>query len=187
MTAKTISIHGKEYTPVSERVRMAHEELKNLSITTEVVPNDALVLVKATVVTPKGTFTGMSAANPTKMIEKVSPYEVAETSAVGRALGFAGYGITEGIASADEMKKAEAPTEVPNTKKTVLATQKQIGMIAMLLAEKGHIDQELYTKYNVQSKKDLTIIQASQIIENLMKLPNIEKVNPDEIPEDFGK
>ena len=33
---------------------------------------------------------------------------MAETSAVGRALGFAGYGIVEGIASADEVVKAAA-------------------------------------------------------------------------------
>ncbi len=41
-----------------------------------------------------------------KAIEKASPYEVAETSAIGRALGFAGFGIADGIASADEMVKA---------------------------------------------------------------------------------
>ncbi len=51
------------------------------------------------------TFTGISAANPAKTIEKQSPYEVAETSAVGRALGFAGYGVINGIATADEIAK----------------------------------------------------------------------------------
>ena len=51
-------------------------------------------------------FTGISAANPNKAIEKMSPYEVAETSAVGRALGFAGYGLVDDIATADEMVKA---------------------------------------------------------------------------------
>ncbi len=60
-------------------------------------------------VTIKGkVFTGISSVNldTMKQIEKQNPYEVAETSAVGRALGFAGYGIIEGIASADEMVKA---------------------------------------------------------------------------------
>ena len=33
--------------------------------------------------------------------------EVAETSAVGRALGFAGIGIDTGIVSADEMRKVK--------------------------------------------------------------------------------
>lgn len=100
-----ITIHGKQYVTVAERVQMAHEAQKTISITTEVLSTQPVV-VKATVTTPKGTFTGISAANPSKAIEKMSPYEVAETSAVGRALGFAGYGAVEGIATADEMIKA---------------------------------------------------------------------------------
>lgn len=106
---KTIDIHGKAYVPVSERVRVAHVESKLLSITTEIIPNGGMVIVKATVTTAKGTFTGISAANPNKAIEKMSPYEVAETSAVGRALGFAGFGLVDGLATADEMVKAEEP------------------------------------------------------------------------------
>ena len=101
----SVNIHGKEYITVAERVKAVHEDLDILSITTEVLPNGGSVVIKATVITPKGTFTGISAANPNKLIEKQSPYEVAETSAVGRALGFAGYGIIEGIATADEMVK----------------------------------------------------------------------------------
>lgn len=37
---------------------------------------------------------------------KVAPVEIAETSAVGRALGFAGFGIDAGVASADEIQSA---------------------------------------------------------------------------------
>lgn len=103
-----IQIHGNEYFTVAERVREAHKETSandKLEITTEVLYQSPVV-IKATVITKKGTFTGISAANPNKAIEKMSPYEVAETSAVGRALGFAGYGMVDSIASADEMHKA---------------------------------------------------------------------------------
>lgn len=102
-----IKIHGKDYITVAGRVQLAHEAGGKLSITTEVLPVPDQIVVKATVVTEKGTFTGISAANPAKMIEKISPYEVAETSAVGRALGFAGFGMTDTIATADEIMKAE--------------------------------------------------------------------------------
>lgn len=101
----SIKIHGKEYITVAERVELAHEEKDFISLETEVLQHTPVV-IRATVKTKEGLFTGISAANPAKAIEKQSPYEVAETSAVGRALGFAGYGIVSGIATADEMKKA---------------------------------------------------------------------------------
>lgn len=97
-----ISIHGKQYITVAERVQEAGD--KFLGLNTEVLYQSPVV-VKATVTTSKGVFTGISAANPSKSIEKMSPYEVAETSAVGRALGFAGYGVVDGIATADEIAK----------------------------------------------------------------------------------
>lgn len=115
-----VNIKGKDYITVGKRVEMAQEGNTSLSITTELVSTDP-ILFKATVVTKKGTFTGYSASygDPKKFIETQSPYEVAETSAVGRALGFAGYGIIEGIASADEMvktKQAEGPEEYTREK-----------------------------------------------------------------------
>jgi hypothetical protein len=104
---KIIKIHGKDYITVAGRVELAHQGTKILSIQTEVLPIPNQVVVKATVTTDKGLYTGISAANPEKMIEKLSPYEVAETSAVGRALGFAGFGNVDSIATADEIIKAE--------------------------------------------------------------------------------
>ena len=109
---KTINIKGKEYTPVNERVLEALKE-KKISITTEIIQHTPNVVMRATVTTEKGVFTGTSWANPTKSIEKSSPYEVAETSAVGRALGFAGYGIISSIASSDEIIKAKEYNNEP--------------------------------------------------------------------------
>lgn len=97
-----IQIHGKEYKTVAERLDEIGKDL--LSVSTEVLYQSPVV-IKATITTNKGVFTGISAANPNKTIEKQSPYEVAETSAVGRALSFAGYAGSE-IASAEEMYKA---------------------------------------------------------------------------------
>ena len=103
----SIHIHGKQYVTVDERVKAAHAACKKISISTEVLPIAHKIVVKATVTTEKGSFTGISAANEAKLIEKQSPYEVAETSAVGRALGFAGYGVINGIATADEIAKSQ--------------------------------------------------------------------------------
>ncbi len=101
---KTIQIHGKNYVPVSERIKEAGDNLREVETT--IMQHEPVVVIKATIFLKNGNkFTGISSANPAKLIEKTNPYEVAETSAIGRALGFAGYGIDEGIASADEVKK----------------------------------------------------------------------------------
>ena len=106
-----VILHGKEYMTVAGRIELAHEKEEKLSIVTELLPLPNAIVVKATVTTSKGVFTGISYANFSKAIEKVSPYEVAETSAVGRALGFAGFGLVEGVATADEIVKAESAVE----------------------------------------------------------------------------
>mgnify|MGYP006921348173 CR=1 FL=1 len=102
----SVNIHGKDYITVAERLAELHKEFPKgpLSLTAEVLFTDPVV-IKATLVCPRGTFTGISAANASKTIEKESPYEVAETSAWGRCLAAAGYETTNGIASAEEMKK----------------------------------------------------------------------------------
>ena len=97
-----IKIHDNEYYTVAERIKEAGNNLK--SVNSEVLAHDPVV-VKVTITTDRGTFTGISAANPSKIIEKNSPYEVAETSALGRALGFSRYGLSDQIASAEEMQK----------------------------------------------------------------------------------
>jgi hypothetical protein len=107
---KTINIKGKEYVPVVERVKEAHNLDTDLSITTEAVELGERVSVKATVVFKGKTFTGHSQAKyHDKMMGDVA-LEIAETSAVGRALGFANIGLVDGIASADEMRKTKKPS-----------------------------------------------------------------------------
>jgi hypothetical protein len=123
---KTINIKGKEYVPVVERVKEFHRLYPNGKITTEVISNtDNRIIVKATVeletkimfqTTDNGMgntsnmgkiFTGHSQAEWGKGMMGDVALEVAETSAVGRALGFANIGLVDGIASAEEMRKVK--------------------------------------------------------------------------------
>ena len=118
---KTINIKGKEYVPVVERVKEFHRLYPEGSITTVVQSNDEKrVIVQATVKIPLykkelavivdvKTFTGFSQAEWGKGMMGGVALEVAETSAIGRALGFAGIGLLDGIASADEMRKVSKP------------------------------------------------------------------------------
>ncbi len=99
--------------PVVERVKELHKVYPKSRIETEITHNDEKrVIVKATVHIHNqeegvvwSVFTGHSQAEwGVGMMGNVA-LEVAETSAVGRALGFANLGLVEGIASADEMRK----------------------------------------------------------------------------------
>lgn len=104
-----VNIHGKDYMTVARRIEIAYEEKALESVETEVLSHDPVV-VKAKIVVRGNVFTGISSISldSPKLIEKQNPYEVAETSAVGRALGFAGYGLLESVASADEVVRAVA-------------------------------------------------------------------------------
>lgn len=103
---KTISIKGREYVMVVDRVKEAHNLDKDVSISTEIVETGTeRVAVKAIVVFKGKTFTGHSQAEWGKGNMGGVALEVAETSAIGRALGFANIGLIDGIASADEIRK----------------------------------------------------------------------------------
>lgn len=107
---KTINIKGKEYVPVVERVKEFHKLYPIGSIETFLIENiDGRVIVKAEIklddTTTSRKFTGYSQAEWGKGMMGNVALEIAETSAIGRALGFANIGLLDGIASADEIRK----------------------------------------------------------------------------------
>ncbi len=120
MTKKlqTISIKGKEYVMVNQRLLAFNEDYKNGAIKTEVVAEQqgalqsGLLRVKATVIpdvkNPDRFFTGYSEIirDISKPLTTPQMLETVETSAVGRALAMMGIGIIESVASADELVKA---------------------------------------------------------------------------------
>lgn len=111
---KTISIRGKNYIPVSERIKEFHALHPNGRIVTELAyEGEEIVRAKATVWPDVKNldryFTGHAEErrdNKHSMVNAVSASENCETSAIGRSLGIMGIGILDGIASADEVVKA---------------------------------------------------------------------------------
>lgn len=112
---KAISIKGKDYVQVKDRIIFFNENYPNGMITTELVSDEERVIMKAMVIPdaskPERYFTGISASNPAKNIESQVPHEVAETSAVGRALAMMGIGVIDSVASVDEMRKVVVTPE----------------------------------------------------------------------------
>lgn len=111
-----VDIHGKTYWTVAERLRLANgEDAKKpevvVTVDTDVHMVGQITYVKAQVGFAGGmTYTGIAMVNydARSPAERNAPLETAETSAVGRALAFAGYyGSPEGIAGAEEIQIAQ--------------------------------------------------------------------------------
>lgn len=102
---KTITLQGKEYIQVSERLIKFNEDHKNGTIDTEATFNGDTVYFKAIVFPDSKDSSRHFSGHSFGKLGKEKALEKLETVAVGRALAFMGIGIVEGIASADEMDK----------------------------------------------------------------------------------
>lgn len=114
-----VEIGGKNYWTVAERLKLANGEhtpsVGISTIVTDIKEVGSLVVVTAQVTFGDGrSYCGMASVNTESRsrIESSAPVEVAETSAVGRALAMAGYyGSPEGIAGYEEMMLAQQRAE----------------------------------------------------------------------------
>ena len=106
----TTDIKGKNYAEVNQRVKAFRCVYPQGTITTEILSNDnGVVLMRATVRDELGKVIGTGMAYEKEngnFINKTSYIENCETSAVGRALGFCGFGIDTSICSAEELNNA---------------------------------------------------------------------------------
>ena len=109
---KTTDIKGKDYAEVNQRIKAFRMVYPQGSIPTEIVSIDnGVVIMKASVLTDDGRLLATGTAyekEDSSFINKTSYIENCETSAVGRALGMAGFGIDVSIASAEEVQNAMA-------------------------------------------------------------------------------
>lgn len=107
---KTVDIKGKDYAQVNDRVKAFRELCPNGAITTDILDMaDGVVTMKATVYDEEGNILGTGLAQEkesSSFINKTSYIENCETSAVGRALGFAGIGVDGSMCSAEELVNA---------------------------------------------------------------------------------
>jgi hypothetical protein len=107
---------------IGGRLRLAHEENEQLSISTEIVRYDEVIaVVRATTTTMKGSFPGFGMAS-VERDHSIAPaiLELAESRAIARSLRFAGYGVE--YCSAEEVSHLQngganpLPDEKPQTK-----------------------------------------------------------------------
>lgn len=161
---KTTLVKGKPYVEVNERVKGYRQLYPNGQIQTEIVQiNDNSVVIKATIFNDEWRIvaTGYAQENKTKTgVNSTSWLENCETSAVGRALGFAGIGIDNSIASAEEVENAIEQQETKNR-----ATRQQLELL------KGELDENFINiacqQYSVNKLEEMTEEQADDLLKRI--------------------
>ena len=162
---KTIPIKGKDYVEVNKRVIAFRKLFPDGSITTsvEAFANDT-ILVKAEVRDGNGKLLASGLAYEDKAsstINKTSFVENAETSAVGRAIGFLGIGIDTSIASYEEVSNA-----IEGQMREPISEENYVYLSELITAEK---EQQIIEKHHLGSLRELDNDTAEKYIQYFRK------------------
>jgi len=177
-TIKTTDIKGKAYAEVPQRIKAFRMIYPDGFIKTEIISNENGVCVMRAIVGYEregrerilgtGTAYEKESAN---YINKTSYIENCETSAVGRALGMAGFGIDTSVASFEEVQNAIAQQEAMKKKPEAKQTANEIkeGAMRAFLIEHEIAPDWVCKMYKIKDLNDLTQSQATAITNNIAK------------------
>ncbi len=175
-TIITTDIKGSDYAQVNQRVKAFRMVYVNGCILTDMVSNeDGICIFKATITDNEGKVIATGTAyekENSSFINKTSYIENCETSAVGRALGFAGFGIDTAIRSAEEQQNAEVQQEQLKAEDTANSKIDEIKVQALKeRCKSDNVDeQKLCDLYKVKSLSDLTMRKYMNIHEHWDKI-----------------
>ena len=169
-TIITTDIKGKNYAEVNQRIKAFRMVYPQGGLPTEIISlENGTVIIKCTVLDEQGKVLATGTAyekEGSTFINKTSYIENCETSAVGRALGLAGFGIDTSVASAEEVQNAMVQQEVDEK-----LSEKEARVLYEFMKKRGLTDDKitetLQTKYDVSTVNELTKKQYVQIIRNL--------------------
>lgn len=161
----------KPYVMVNDRVQGFRELIPDGCIRTEMVvyiPDDYCVM-KADVLDESGKILATGYAQETIQknvnINRTSMLENAETSAVGRALGFLGIGSVDSIASGDEVNKAIAKDKALDE----LIGDELASELVIELMENGQSPDSVCKFNKVNHLNELTYEQYNNVIKRYLK------------------
>jgi hypothetical protein len=167
-TIKTTDIKGKAYAEVNQRIKAFRMVYPNGSIHTELLSNENGVCVFKASVYDKDTFllgTGHAyEKESSSFINKTSYIENCETSAVGRALAMAGFGIDTSIASAEEVGNA---INNQQSKEDVLKGAKAKTEVLKILNSKSpEYVKNVLDHYGIKEIKEITVDIAEDFLKS---------------------
>lgn len=167
-TIMTTDIKGKSYAEVNQRIKAYRIVYPTGTIRTEMISNENGVCIFRAIITDEednilATGTAYEKENST-FINKTSYIENCETSAVGRALGMAGFGIDTSVASAEEVQNAIKNQEVEQEETLKLMAE----MKTLVSTTKTDYD-KLLAHYKVNSNTEMSLEQLRDAVSNLKR------------------
>lgn len=161
-----------DYVEVNQRIKAFRQVYPTGTITTEILSLDnGVVMMKATVLDDDGKTlaTGLAYEKESaSFINKTSFIENCETSAIGRALGFCGFGIDSSVASAEEVENAMLNQKQGSGERK--ASPKQVEILKKIYQGENL---EKLLKFNRISKiEDISLQKASELISKNMSKGN---------------
>lgn len=169
---KSGKVIKKEYAEVNQRIKAFRMVYPTGFIITDIISNDqGVCIMEATVGYYDGdrTFSlGHGTAyekEDSSFINQTSYIENCETSAVGRALGMAGFGIDTSVASAEEVQNA-----MLNQAEKDKINDVQLYALQIRCHKEGVDVEKLCELYKVKSLEDLSIKQYSHMNVNWEKI-----------------
>ena len=168
-TIKTTDIKGKDYAEVNQRIKAFRMVYPQGIINTKMVSNENGVCIFKAMVgyydeegTERllGTGTAYEKEN-SSFINKTSYIENCETSAIGRALGMAGFGIDVSVASAEEVQNAINNQEV--TQEEADSYKLTFGKYKDKTLKEVYEEDEQYINWMLSNSKDERMIKLIEL------------------------
>lgn len=169
---KTTDIKGKNYAEVNQRIKAFRMLYPEGLIETEMISNENGVCVfraKVYGTTLLATGTAYEKEN-SSFINKTSYIENCETSAIGRALGIAGFGIDTSIASAEEVQNAINNQETIETEEDARNLQITFGKYNGKTIGEIEAKDYKYLEWLFDKSKDENIKKAVSILTGLAEM-----------------
>lgn len=160
-----------DYVEVNQRIKAFRQVYPMGTITTKIISlENGVVLMQATALDDEGKTLATGYASEkenSSFINSTSFIENCETSAIGRALGFCGFGIDSSVASAEEVENAMLNQGNKQSSNERKASPKQVALLEKFY--QGENLEKLLKYNNLEKIEDISMSKASELISTNMK------------------